>query len=169
MIYFGCTNAGPCKNFESLATWLVQTVSEIFRSCRRRRKESIRFCVGKTTFSFSWVFICTSFNDFDFPGTLQENWREDFLLDKVSRSWNLFSWKFYFLKYWRGLRPTTGALKSHHNRPFSNSHGRTGSSMKWRLTRTNLFKCKLFARISLHFMLDPVQPLEYETGLFSVE
>ena len=30
--------------------------------------------------------------------------------------------------------------------------------------RANLFKCK-FARISVHFMLDPVQPLECETGL----
>ena len=29
------------------------------------------------------------------------------------------------------------------NRPFSNSHGWTGSSMKWRLMRANLFKCKL--------------------------
>ena len=52
------------------------------------------------------------------------------------------------------------------NTPFSNSHGWTGSSMKWRLMRANLFKCKFIARISLHFMLDPVQPLEYETGLF---
>ena len=25
-----------------------------------------------------------------------------------------------------------------------------------------------FARISLHFMLDPVQPLEYETGLLTI-
>ena len=29
------------------------------------------------------------------------------------------------------------------NRPFSNSHGWTGSSMKWRLMRASLFKCKL--------------------------
>ena len=29
------------------------------------------------------------------------------------------------------------------NRPFSNSHGWTGSSMKWRLMRANLLKCKL--------------------------
>ena len=29
------------------------------------------------------------------------------------------------------------------NRPFSNSHGWTGSSMEWRLMRANLFKCKL--------------------------
>ena len=29
------------------------------------------------------------------------------------------------------------------NRPFSNSRGWTGSSMKWRLMRANLFKCKL--------------------------
>ena len=29
------------------------------------------------------------------------------------------------------------------NRQFSNSHGWTGSSMKWRLMRANLFKCKL--------------------------
>ena len=29
------------------------------------------------------------------------------------------------------------------NRPFSNSHGWTGSSMKWRLMRANLVKCKL--------------------------
>ena len=28
-------------------------------------------------------------------------------------------------------------------RPFSNSQGWTGSSMKWRLMRANLFKCKL--------------------------
>ena len=28
-------------------------------------------------------------------------------------------------------------------RPFSNSHGWTGSSMKWRLMQANLFKCKL--------------------------
>ena len=54
-----------------------------------------------------------------------------------------------------------------HNRPFSNSHGWAGSSMKRRLMRANLFKCKLIC-ISLHFMLDPVQPLEYETGLFSL-
>ena len=50
------------------------------------------------------------------------------------------------------------------NRPFSNSHGWTGSSMKWRLMRANLFKCKC---IRLHFMLDPGQPLEYETGLLT--
>ena len=37
--------------------------------------------------------------------------------------------------------------------------------MRWRLMRANLFKCKLISRISLHFILDPVQPLEYETGL----
>ena len=49
------------------------------------------------------------------------------------------------------------------NWPFSNSHGWTGSSMKWRLMRANLFKCKL---ICPHLMLDPVQPFEYETGLF---
>ena len=29
------------------------------------------------------------------------------------------------------------------NRPFSNSQGCPGSSMKWRLMRANLFKCKL--------------------------
>ena len=28
-------------------------------------------------------------------------------------------------------------------RPFSNSHGWTWTSMKWRLTQANLFKCKL--------------------------
>ena len=28
------------------------------------------------------------------------------------------------------------------------------------------YETGLFARISLHFMLSPVQPLEYETGLF---
>ena len=38
--------------------------------------------------------------------------------------------------------------------------------MKWRLMRANLVKCKLTSRIRLHFMLDPVQPLEYETGPF---
>ena len=31
----------------------------------------------------------------------------------------------------------------HLNTPFSNSHGWTGSSMKWRLMRANLFKFKL--------------------------
>ena len=34
------------------------------------------------------------------------------------------------------------------NRPFSNSLGWTGSSMKWSLMRANLFKCKL---ICLHY------------------
>jgi len=29
------------------------------------------------------------------------------------------------------------------NRPFSKSHGWTGSSMRWRLMRANLFKCNL--------------------------
>ena len=29
------------------------------------------------------------------------------------------------------------------NRSFSNSHDWTGSGMKWRLMRANLFKCKL--------------------------
>ena len=53
------------------------------------------------------------------------------------------------------------------NRPFSDSHGWTGSSMKWRLMRANLICVKRFARISLHFMLDPVQPWEFENGLFS--
>ena len=51
------------------------------------------------------------------------------------------------------------------NRSFSNSHGSTGSSMEWRLMRANLFKCKLICPIILDFMLDPVKPLEYETGL----
>ena len=37
--------------------------------------------------------------------------------------------------------------KSIANRPFSNSHGWTGSSMKWRLMQAKLFKCKL---ICLH-------------------
>ena len=40
--------------------------------------------------------------------------------------------------------------------------------MKWRLMWGNLFLCKLIACVSLHFMLDPVQPLEYETGLFDL-
>ena len=34
-------------------------------------------------------------------------------------------------------------LKICASRPFSNSHGWTGSSMKWRLRRANLFKRKL--------------------------
>ena len=41
--------------------------------------------------------------------------------------------------------------------------------MKWRLMRANPSNANEFARISLHFMLDPVQPLEYETGLLYFE
>ena len=43
----------------------------------------------------------------------------------------------------RGASPQWGTV----NTPFSNSRGWTGSSMKWRLMRANLFKCKL---ICLH-------------------
>ena len=54
------------------------------------------------------------------------------------------------------------------NRSFSSSHGWTGSSMKWRLMRANQnSNANQFAHISLHFMLDPVQLLEYETGLLT--
>ena len=37
--------------------------------------------------------------------------------------------------------------------------------MKWRLMRANLSNANEFACISLHFMLDRVQSLGYETGL----
>ena len=37
--------------------------------------------------------------------------------------------------------------------------------MKWRLMRQINLHLKRFARISLYFMLDPVQPWEFENGL----
>ena len=60
----------------------------------------------------------------------------------------------YFIKRARhfaipvGTRCQKGVWNTIHefllwNRPFSNSHGWTGSSMKWRLMWANLFKCKL--------------------------
>ena len=54
------------------------------------------------------------------------------------------------------------------NRPVSYSNGWPGSNMKWRLMQANNLHLKRFARISLYFMLDPVQPWEFENGLLSV-
>jgi len=42
-------------------------------------------------------------------------------------------------------------------------HDKISFACLWHLIQYTIFE---FARISLHLMLDPVQPLEYETGLF---